>query len=182
MVAGRVLRGNIVCAYPVFILFPRHFAFAHCWREELDGPLAWPSVAALLFLCSRIVKELESLWWVLRSLAQAAGQTMLIVVPLLSQTQRDLADNLRCFAHNMLNRLGRKVSVFPKNNRALHQDGSSVGTANYCFLQPGCSSFRLWKGGSSSFLSNRTCFGLAFRVLCCSDCLESFSGAFPSPL
>ncbi|KAM8983216.1 uncharacterized protein PRD47_019334 isoform 2-T3 [Ara ararauna] len=30
----------------------RHFAFARCWRRELDGPLAWPSVAALLFLCS----------------------------------------------------------------------------------------------------------------------------------
>lgn len=104
---------------------------------------------------------------------------MLIMVPLLSQTQRDLADIPHCFAHSMLNRLGRKDSAFPKTSQALHQDDSYVGRARCCLLQPGCSSFRLWKGGSSSFLSNRICFGLASRVM---YCLESLSGAFPSPL
>lgn len=59
---------------------------------------------------------------------------MLIMVPLLSQTQRDLADIPHCFAHSMLNRLGRKDSVLPKTSEALPH--SFIGTANRCLLQP----------------------------------------------
>lgn len=31
--------------------FPQAFCFCHYWRQELAGPLAWPSVAAVMFLC-----------------------------------------------------------------------------------------------------------------------------------
>lgn len=81
----------------------------------------WPgSVWRLPCSCApHVVKELESLWWVVRSLAWAAGQTALSTARCWVRRRRDLP---QCFVHDILS-ISWEHSVFPQNSWALHQDG-----------------------------------------------------------